>query len=124
MRRERRGEVPPDYRTSQAYFDSFAELGIGFYLQGTWPFRTVYDEPVKTVTRQDGNLRQTTLETPLGVIRTSWTYLPELFAEAPPNFTSDLAGSGGAALCVRAHPLSSPIMRSLSAGSPWLARKG
>ena len=76
----------PDYRTCQAYFDSFAELGIGFYLQGTWPFRTVYDEPVKTVTRQDGNLRQTTLETPLGAIRTSWTYLPESFAEAPTEF--------------------------------------
>jgi hypothetical protein len=84
--REKRGEVPPDFRTTQAYFDLFSELDIGFYLQGYWQFKTVYDETVKTIVGQDGNLRRTTLETPTGSISTLWTYLPESFAEAPSEF--------------------------------------
>ncbi len=83
---ERRGEVPPDYRNSQAFFDTFAELGIGFYLQGTFPFRTVYNSKVQVTTQQDGNRRRTTIATPLGAITTLWTYLPESFAEAPTEF--------------------------------------
>ena len=83
---ERRGEVPPDFRATQAYYDFVSELGIGFYLQGYWPFRTVYDSTVKVATQYDGNQRRTEITTPLGTIDTLWIYLPESFAEAPSEF--------------------------------------
>ncbi len=83
---ERRGEVPPDYRRSPAYLDLHRELGVGFYLQGYWPFRAVYAGEVQVETRQEGNQRCTTITTPVGAIHERWTYLPESFAEAPTEF--------------------------------------
>ena len=89
---ERRGEVPPDYRRSQAYLDLHRDLGIGFYLQGYWPFRTIYDPTIQVDNHQDGNLRRTTIATPHGSLSTLWMYLPESFAEAPTEFyVKDLA---------------------------------
>jgi hypothetical protein len=80
---QQRGQVAPDYKTTQAYYDLHRELGIGYYLQGLWPFRTAYAETVEVKVDQDGNRRRTTVTTPVGTITNLWTYLPESFSEAP-----------------------------------------
>jgi len=80
---QRRGDVPPGYLNSPAYFDLYRELGIGFYLQGYFPFKTVYDEQVRVIDESQGNRRRVGFETQNGVIAGQWTYLPESFSEAP-----------------------------------------
>jgi hypothetical protein len=79
----RRGEVAPDFIGSPAYFDLNRQLGTGFYLQGYFPFKAHYDGTVRFESRQDGNLRRHTLETPAGVLTSAWRYLPVSFSEAP-----------------------------------------
>jgi hypothetical protein len=81
---QQRGEVPRNFINSPAYFDFYRELGIGFYLQGLFPFKTVYDETVRVISESEGNHRRRVgFETPAGVIAGQWTYLPESFSEAP-----------------------------------------
>ena len=80
---QRRGDVPPGYLNSPAYFDLYRELGIGFYLQGYFPFKTVYDDQVRVIDAPQGNRRRVGFETQHGVIAGQWTYLPESFSEAP-----------------------------------------
>ena len=80
---QRRGDAPPGYLNSPAYFDLYRELGIGFYLQGYFPFKTVYDDQVRVIDVHAGNRRRVGFETTHGVISGQWTYLPESFSEAP-----------------------------------------
>ena len=40
---ERRGEVPRNWQSSESYYQFHRELGVGFYLQGYFAFRTVTD---------------------------------------------------------------------------------
>ena len=80
---ERRGDVAPGFSKGRAYFDLNRELGLGFYLQGYFPFQTVYDDSVHYEKRWVGNSRTETLETPVGTMTARWEYLPESFSEAP-----------------------------------------
>jgi hypothetical protein len=38
-----RGEKPPGFKESDAYIAWHRELGVGFYLQGYFPFRAVVE---------------------------------------------------------------------------------
>ncbi len=76
-----RGERPEGFKESAAYIDWHRSLGVGFYLQGYFPFRPLYDFEEKLW--RDGHRRYRELVTPLGNLRECWEYLPESFAEAP-----------------------------------------
>lgn len=80
---EKRGEVPPDFRRSEAYFQLYRELGVGFYLQGYEPFQAVYDESVQISEETQGHRRRRIVHTPVGTLSEEWTYLPGSFTEAP-----------------------------------------
>jgi uroporphyrinogen-III decarboxylase len=80
---QRRGEVSAGFIGSPAYFDLNRQLGTGFYLQGYFPFKALHDDTVRIVTRQDGDRRWFTYETPAGAITSVWQYLPDSFSEAP-----------------------------------------
>lgn len=80
---ERRGDVPADFRKTQAYYDFYQELGIGYYLQGLFPFEPIYDADVQVNVQWIGNHKRTTIHTPLGTLTDEWVYLPESFADAP-----------------------------------------
>lgn len=77
-----RGEKPEGFKTSPAYIDWHRELRVGFYLQGYFPFRTIFpDIPIREW--REGPDRIRTLETPRGMLRERWRWLAESFAEAP-----------------------------------------
>jgi hypothetical protein len=77
-----RGEKPQDFKQSDAYLDWHRELGVGFYLQGYFPFRAIA-ENCRVREWAEGNLRRRQIETPCGTLRETWTWRPESFAEAP-----------------------------------------
>jgi len=77
-----RGEKPKDFRRSDAYIDWHRDLGVGFYLQGYFPFRAI-TERCRVREWKEANLRYRQIETPCGTLRETWTWLPESFAEAP-----------------------------------------
>jgi len=72
----------PDFKTSAAYLQWHRDLGVGFYLQGYFPFTTHYDACRVSVHYQ-GNQKITEISTPLGQLSDCWEYLPDSFSEAP-----------------------------------------
>lgn len=77
-----RGEKPKDFKSSGAYLEWHRDLGVGYYLQGDFPFRAVTGN-CKVREWTEGNLRRRVIETPCGNLSETWTWLPESFAEAP-----------------------------------------
>jgi hypothetical protein len=77
-----RGEKPQDFKQSDAYLDWHRDLGVGFYLQGYFPFRSII-ERCRVREWTEGNQRRRQIETPYGTLQETWTWLPESFAEAP-----------------------------------------
>jgi hypothetical protein len=76
-----RGEKPNDFKQSQQYLNWHRELGVGFYLQGYFPFRAIFDFEEKIW--QEGNRRYRKLITPVGKLRECWEYMPDSYTEAP-----------------------------------------
>jgi hypothetical protein len=77
-----RGEKPSDFKRSDAYLAWHRDLGVGYYLQGDFPFRAV-SEHCRVREWREGNLRHRQIVTPCGTLRETWTWLPHSFAEAP-----------------------------------------
>ena len=72
---------PPGFKESAEYIQWHRTLGVGFYLQGYFPFRAVLDFQERIW--QEGNCRYRELVTPKGTLRECWQYLPESYTEAP-----------------------------------------
>lgn len=79
---EARGERPAGFKRSREYIDWHRSLGVGFYLQGYFPF-TVSHEGCRITERRDSPTRMRRIETPLGVLEEEWRYLPGSYSEAP-----------------------------------------
>ena len=78
----KRGLKPTDFKASSAYIDWHRDLGIGYYLQGYWPFHSIIENcQVKEWTEGESRYKQ--VETPHGTLRECWQWLPASFAEAP-----------------------------------------
>ncbi len=77
-----RGLRPKGFKESDAYIEWHRRLGVGFYLQGYFPFKTVV-ENCRITEKWEGYARKKTIETPHGTLTDTWTWLPESFAEAP-----------------------------------------
>jgi hypothetical protein len=75
------GKKPGRFKESAEYIHWHRSLGVGFYLQGYFPFRALFDFQERTW--QEGNRRYRELITPKGSLRECWEYLPESYAEAP-----------------------------------------
>lgn len=80
---QQRGELPAGFRSTPDYIALNRQLNAGFYLQGYFPFKAIYDETIEVETWMDGNRRFTRLEMPAGALTSEWVYLPESFSEAP-----------------------------------------
>jgi uroporphyrinogen-III decarboxylase len=74
-------ERPADFKESATYIQWHRELGVGFYLQGYFPFRLRLDLEEREWHEGDKRFRE--LKTPLGTLRECWEYLPASYAEAP-----------------------------------------
>ncbi len=76
------GEKPQDFKASDAYIDWHRELGVGFYLQGYFPFREII-EGCDIRTWKEGNNRYREIRTPKGTLRECWKWLDVSCSEAP-----------------------------------------
>jgi hypothetical protein len=73
-----RGEQPKDFYQGQAYVDWHRDLGIGFYLQGEFPFEAI---PAGYEIRswEEGLLRCREIITPKGTLREVQQLIPESY---------------------------------------------
>jgi len=69
------------FKESPDYIHWHRSLGVGFYLQGYFPFRASLDFEERVWC--EGNRRYRELVTPRGTLRECWEYLPDSYAEAP-----------------------------------------
>ncbi len=74
--------LPAQHQGPEGLYRLHRDLGVGFYLQGYFPFRQscpgVVEESVS-----EGDLSTTTLKTPCGTIRQVWAHLRESYCSAP-----------------------------------------
>ena len=78
-----RGEKPKDFKQSDDYIQWHRDLGVGFYLQGYFPFKTFIENCEVKEWTDEGNLRRREIVTPFGTLRETWTWLTESYTEAP-----------------------------------------
>ena len=62
------------------------DLNTGFYLQGYFPFYTVYDDQVQAETKLEGNRKITSVKTPYGNMREIWEYIFATHSWGPREF--------------------------------------
>ena len=77
-----KGLRPENFRETAEYVDWHRELGVGFYLQGHFPFKTVY-EGCEVKDWKEGHKRYRAIKTPHGDLRECWTWIPDSFTEGP-----------------------------------------
>jgi len=78
----KRGLKPEGFILSDDYINWHRELGVGFYLQGYFPYKQIIDRC--TVNEwSEGFRRFKEIKTPCGSVRECWEYIPASFCEAP-----------------------------------------
>ncbi|NMC37940.1 MAG: hypothetical protein GYA41_06430 [Bacteroidales bacterium] len=78
----KRGYKSEDFILSNEYINWHRELGVGFYLQGYFPYRQNYNNcSVKEWYEGLKHFRE--IDTPMGSVRECWEYIPSAFCEAP-----------------------------------------
>ncbi|MFI5356450.1 MAG: hypothetical protein ACHQ4G_03860 [Opitutales bacterium] len=77
-----RGLRPADFKQSAAYLDWHRELGLGFYLQGYFPYR-ILQEDCRIREWDEGPHHHRQIETPRGTLHDCWTWLPQSFTSGP-----------------------------------------
>ncbi len=77
---ETQGKLPEKYQ-GKGLFRLHQDLGVGFYLQGYFPFDANY-ENVQVSQEVNGHLRINWVKTPVGSIYSVEKYLPESFTTA------------------------------------------
>lgn len=78
----KRGVKPVGFIQSKEYIDWHRDLNVGFYLQGYFPFRTLYRN-CEVRDWNEGNRRYREITTPAGSVRECWEYIPASFTEGP-----------------------------------------
>jgi uroporphyrinogen-III decarboxylase len=76
------GIKPEGFISSSGYIDWHRDLGVGFYLQGYFPFKTIYTN-CDVRDWNEGNRRFREIGTPVGEVRECWEYIPASFTEGP-----------------------------------------
>lgn len=77
-----RRQKPADFKTGADYVDWHRDLKVGYYLQGCFPYKPIYQD-VQVTVRHEGNKRITLIETPYGALRDCWEYMPYTVSDAP-----------------------------------------
>jgi hypothetical protein len=70
------------FQRSTAYVDWHRNLGVGFYLQGYFPFKTIVED-CRVKELREGNRRLREIVTPKGTLRECWQWMPDDFTEGP-----------------------------------------
>ena len=78
----KRGLKPEGFVGSEDYIRWHRDLGVGFYLQGYFPYRQIFDNcEVKEWYEDTKHYKEIT--TPVGSVRECWEYIPTSFSEGP-----------------------------------------
>jgi uroporphyrinogen-III decarboxylase len=78
----KRGLKPDGFIQSDAYIDWHQSLGVGFYLQGYFPYRQIIDHcQIKEWNEDYRHFKE--IITPVGSVRECWEYIPTSFSEGP-----------------------------------------
>jgi uroporphyrinogen-III decarboxylase len=78
----KRGIRPEGFILSDDYIKWHCELGVGFYLQGYFPYKQVIDN-CEIIDWTDGNRKYKEIKTVYGSVRECWEYIPASFSEGP-----------------------------------------
>src|SRR5690554_3226610 len=78
----KRGLKKEGFIASDDYLKWHEDLGVGFYLQGCFPFKEIFHNCKVTEEDRDG-LRSRTIKTPVGTISEVWKWMDDTFSEAP-----------------------------------------
>ena len=76
------GKLDPRYGGDEGIFRLHRDLHVGFYLQGFFPFLTLYDG-VDIRTETSGNLSTTRYVTPKGTLTEVWEYNAQTYSSGP-----------------------------------------
>jgi uroporphyrinogen-III decarboxylase len=78
----KRGLKPKDFISSDDYIQWHRDLGVGFYLQGYFPYKQVLANCEVREWNQN-HKRFKEILTPIGSVRECWEYIPTSFSEGP-----------------------------------------
>jgi hypothetical protein len=82
----KRGLKPADFILSGDYIKWHRDLGVGFYLQGYFPYKqTISNCDIRDW--YEGHRHYKEIKTPLGSVRECWEFIPTSFSDAPVGFT-------------------------------------
>lgn len=87
----RRGLKPAGFVLSDDYLKWHRDLGVGFYLQGYFPYKQVL-KGCETRDWYEGNRHYREIGTPVGSVRECWEYIPTSFSEGPVEHFLKTAG--------------------------------
>ncbi len=76
------GKKPKGFVQSDDYIQWHRELGVGYYLQGYFPYRQII-ENCEEVGWNEGHKRYKEIRTSLGSVRECWEYIPTSYSEGP-----------------------------------------
>jgi uroporphyrinogen-III decarboxylase len=78
----KRGLKPKDFILSDDYISWHRDLGVGFYLQGYFPYKQVISN-CDIREWYKGHKHYKEIETPCGSVRECWEFIPTSFSDAP-----------------------------------------
>ncbi len=78
----KRGLKPEGFIGSDDYIRWHRDLGVGFYLQGYFPYKQII-ENCEVRDWYEGAKHFKEIQTPLGSVRECWEYIPTSFSEGP-----------------------------------------
>src|SRR4030042_495377 len=76
------GKRPADVKASDQYIEWHRRLGVGFYLQGYFPFQEII-QGCEVKEWKEGELRYRRIRTPLGTLEECWKWSELTYSEAP-----------------------------------------
>jgi uroporphyrinogen-III decarboxylase len=78
----KRGLKPGDFILSNDYIQWHRDLGVGFYLQGYFPYKQILSN-CKENEWYEGNKHYKEISTPAGAVRECWEYIPTSYSDGP-----------------------------------------
>jgi len=76
------GKKPEGFIQSDDYIEWHRDLGVGYYLQGYFPFKQII-ENCEIIEWNEGHKKFKEIKTEIGSVRECWEYIPTSFSDGP-----------------------------------------
>lgn len=77
-----RGEKPEGFVQSDDYIEWHKDLGVGYYLQGYFPFKQ-HIANCEVEEWKEGHRKYKKITTPIGSVQECWEYIPSTYSDGP-----------------------------------------